>query len=77
MGTPWPGHVAQSVAHLTQEQRSRVQYPVQSHTSVSPSTDSRRAVVIHWQKYVHKVLVNCPGGLSLPRKSVVRLTVRT
>ena len=25
---------------------------------------------------MHKVLVNCSGGLSLPRKSVVRLTDR-
>ena len=25
---------------------------------------------------MHKVLVNCLGGLSLPRKSVVRLTDR-
>ena len=25
-------------------------------------------------KYVHEVLVNCLGGLNLPRKSVVRLT---
>ena len=44
------------------------------HTFVSPSTDSRRAVVSSWRKYAHKVLVNCLGGLSLPRKSVVRLT---
>ena len=29
-----------------------------------------------WRKYVHEVLVNCLGGLSLPRKSVVRLTDR-
>ena len=36
--------------------------------------DSRRAVVTYWQKYVHKVLVNCLEDLSLPRKSVVRLT---
>ena len=43
---------------------------------VSPSTFSRRAVVSYWQKYVHKVLVNRLGGLSLPRKSVVRLTDR-
>ena len=28
-------------------------------------------------KYVHKVLVNRLGGLSLPRKSVVRLTDMT
>ena len=28
----------------------------------------------YWRKYVHEVLVNHLGGLSLPRKSVVRLT---
>ena len=33
-------------------------------------------VVIYWRKYVHEVLVNRLGGLSLPRKSVVRLTDR-
>ena len=38
------------------------------------SPDARRAVVSYWRKYVHEVLVNCLGGLSLPRKSVVRLT---
>ena len=36
----------------------------------------RRAVVSYWRKYVHEVLVNRLGGLSLPRKSVVRLTDR-
>ena len=35
-----------------------------------------RAVVSYWRKYVHEVLVNRLGGLSLPRKSVVRLTDR-
>ena len=29
-----------------------------------------------WPVYVHEVLVNRLGGLSLPRKSVVRLTDR-
>ena len=43
---------------------------------MSPSAFSRRAVVSYWRKYVHKVLVNRLGGLSLPRKSVVRLTDR-
>ena len=42
----------------------------------SPYAFSRRAVVSYWRKYVHKVQVNCLGGLSLPRKSVVRLTDR-
>ena len=45
-------------------------------TFVSPSAFSRRAVVSYWRKYVHKVLVNRLGGLSLPRKSVVSLTDR-
>ena len=43
---------------------------------VSPSAFSRRAVVSYWRKYVHEVLVNRLGGLSLPRKSVIRLTER-
>ena len=46
------------------------------HTFVLPSAFSRRAVVSYWQKYVHEVLDNRLGGLSLPRKSVVRLTDR-
>ena len=41
-----------------------------------PSAFSRKAVVSYWRKYVHEVLVNRLGGLSLPRKSVVRLTDR-
>ena len=32
------------------------------------------SVVSYWQKYVHEVLVNHLGGLSLPRKHVVRVT---
>ena len=51
-------------------------YPVWQHTFVSPSAFSRRAVVSYWRKYVHEVLVNRLGGLSLPRKGVVRLTDR-
>ena len=57
-------------------QGSWVRYPVWQHTFVSPSSFSRRAVVSYWRKYVHEVLVNRLGGLSLPRKSVVRLTDR-
>ena len=41
---------------------------------ISPSSGLKRAVVIYWQKYVHEALVNRLGGLSLPRKSVVRLS---
>ena len=46
------------------------------YTFVSPSAFSRRAVVSYRRKYVHEVLVNRLGGLSLPRKSVVSLTDR-
>ena len=53
-----------------------VRYPVLKHTFVSPFALSRRAVVSYWRKYVHEVLVYRLGGLSLPRKSVVRLTDR-
>ena len=67
-----PGRVAQTVGHLG----SWVRYPVWQHTIVSPSTFSRRAAVNYWRKYVHEVLINRLGGLSLPRKSVVRLTDR-
>ena len=55
---------------------SWVRYPVWEHTFVSPSAFSRRAVVSYWRKYVHEVLLNRLGGLSLPRKSVIRLTDR-
>ena len=48
-------------------QKFRVRYPVRP---------SRMAVASYWRKYVHEVLVNHLGGLSLPRKSVIRLTDR-
>ena len=57
-------------------QRSWVRYSVRPHTCVSPSADSRGAIVSYWWKYMQEVLVNSLGGLSLPRKSVVRLTDR-
>ena len=71
-----PGRVAQLVGHLTRKSGVPVRYPVWQHTFVSPSAFSRRAVVSYWRKYVHEVLVNRLEGLSLPRKSVVRLTDR-
>ena len=66
------GRVAQSVGHLTRKSGVLGSIPSLA-TSVSPSTFSRRAVVSYWQKYMQEVLVNRLGGLSLPRKSVVRL----
>ena len=73
-----------NITHLSKQiwgtwllsQGSWVRYPVWQHTFVSPSAFSWRAVVSYWRKYVHEVLVNRLGGLSLPRKSVVRLTDR-
>ena len=62
-----------SLACLTQEPEVSVQYSVRPLTFVSPSADSRRAVVSYWQKCVLLILVNCLGGLSLPKNSVVRL----
>ena len=61
-----PSRVAQSVGHLTRK----------SGVLGSIPAFSKRAVVSFWRKYVHEVLVNRLGGLSLPRKSVVRLTDR-
>ena len=55
---------------------SRVRHPVRPKTFVSLSTDSIRAVVSYWRKYEHEILDNRLEGLSLPRKSVVRLTDR-
>ena len=55
---------------------SALSNPVWQHTFVSPSAFSRRAVVSYYRNYVHEVLVNRLGGLSLPRKSVVMLTDR-
>ena len=70
------GRIAQSVGHLTRKSESWVRYAIWPYTFVSPSAESRRAVVSYWRKYVHEVLLNRLGGLSLPRKSVVRLTDR-
>ena len=64
----------QWIGHLTRKQRSWVRYPAWPHTFVSPSADLRGAVVSYWRKNVHEVLINHLGGLSLHRKSVVRLT---
>ena len=52
-------------------------FDTRPHTFVSPSSDSRRTVVSYWQKCMQEVLVDRLGDLSLPRKSVVRLTDRS
>ena len=72
----WPGRVAQSVGHLTRKLEVLGSIPGLATYFRFSSAFSRRAVVSYWRKYVHEVLVNRLGGLSLPRKSVVRLTDR-
>ena len=71
-----PGRVAQSVGHLTRKSGVLGSIPGLATYFRFPFRFSRRAVVSYWRKYVHEVLVNRLGGLSLPRKSVVRLTDR-
>ena len=75
-GVACSGRVGGEILSQLKEHLIAQRYPVWQHTFVSPSAFSRRAVVSYWRKYVHKVLVNRLGGLSLPRKSVVRLTDR-
>ena len=58
-----PGRVAHSAARLTNSQRSRVKNPVRPHTFVSPSADSKRAVVSYWRKYVHENILFSFTGL--------------
>ena len=73
-----PGRVAQSVGHPTRKSGVLGSIPgLATYFRFSLFFFfSRRAVVSYWRKYVHEVLVNRLGGLSLPRKSVVRLTDR-
>ena len=70
------GREALSVRHLIRKSGVLDSIPGLATYFVSPSAFSRRAVVSYWRKYVHEVLVNRLVGLSLPRKSVVRLTDR-
>ena len=72
-----PSPMAHWVARLTQEPEVPDSIPVQPHTFVSPFADSIRAVVSYWPRFVQEVLVNGIGGLSLPRKGVVRLNDRS
>ena len=74
-GSLMPGRVAQSVGHLTHKSEVLGSIPSLA-TYFRFFFRSRGEVVSYWQKYVHEVLVNHLGGLSLPRKSVVRLTDR-
>ena len=50
---------------------------VEAYINIDKYTNSKVSLLVkYWRKYVHEVLVNRLGGLSLSRKSVVRLTDR-
>ena len=69
-----PGRVAQSVGQLTRKSEVLGSIPglaTYFRFSFPRFNDQRGAVVSYWRKYVHEVLVNRLGGLSLPSKSVV------
>ena len=64
-----PRRVAQSIGHLTRKSGVLSSCPVWPHTFVSlPLIQEGQLSVTYWRKYVHEVLVNRLGGLSLPRK---------
>ena len=67
-------NVAQSVGHLTRKSGVLGSIPGLATFFRFSFRFFKKAVVSYWRKYVHEVLVNRLGGLSLPRKSVVRLT---
>ena len=68
------GHVVQSVAYLTHEPEVPGWTPGPAHTFVSPSADSRRAVVSYWQKYMYMYLHQPRITGYRLRKRVVMLT---
>ena len=70
-----PGRVAQSVGHRTSKSGVLGSIPGRA-TYFRFSFRFFKKGSSYWRKYVHEVLVNRLGGLSLPRKSVVRLTDR-
>ena len=71
-----PGRVAQSVGHLTC--KSGVLGSITGLATYFSFSFRffKKVFVSYWQKYVQEVLVNRLGGLSLPTKSVVRLSDR-
>ena len=71
-----PGRVAESVGHLTRKSGVLGSIPGLATYFRFSFRFFKKAVVSFWRKYVHEVLINRLGGLSLPRKSVFRLTDR-
>ena len=73
VGVPDKGQKSQKFWLRIPEMSWRIMY-VYGHSL--PFADSRRALVSYWRKNGHWVLVNHLVDISLPRKSVVRLTDR-
>ena len=71
-----PGHVAQSVGHLTRKSGVLDSIPGLATYFRFSIRFFKKGSCQLLAKYVHEVLVNHLEGLSLPRKSVVRLTDR-
>ena len=71
-----PGQVAQSVGHLTRKSGVPCSIPGLATYFRFSFRFLKKGSFSYLRKYVHEVLVNRLGGLSLPRKSVVRLTDR-
>ena len=69
-----PGRVAQSVGHPTRKSGVLGSIPGLATYFCFSFRFFKKAVVSFWRKYVHEVLINRLGGLSLPRKRVDRLT---
>ena len=71
-----PGRVAQSVGHSTRKAGVLGSIPGLATYFRFSFRFFKKGSVSYWRKYVHEVLVNRLGGLSMPRKSVVRLIDR-
>ena len=76
LGINWPGRVAQSVGHLTRKSGVPGSIPGLATYFRFSFRFFKKGSCQLLAKDVHEVLVNRFGCLSLPRKSVVRLTDR-
>ena len=74
--TKWPGRVAQSVARLTPEPEVPGSLPGPATYFLFSFRWFKKGSGRYWKMYVPEVLVDRLGGLSLPKKSVFRLTDR-
>ena len=71
-----PGRVVQSEARLTKRARGPRLDTRSSFLLSFPLPLNQEGQITYWRKYVHLLLVNCLGSLSMPRNSVLRLTDR-